>query len=177
MMAGIPTTFVAFDLETTGLSPNGSRIIEIGAVKVENGCLGETWQRFVNPGCRIPAGITALTGITDEMVRDAFPVEMVLPEFLDFVGDLPLAAHNIRFDMSFVNYDANRMGIKVPNPQIDTVPVSRKCFPALPNHKLGTVARHLDVLGDAEHRGLQDAAVVAHILLHALVHEYGSGKH
>jgi len=166
-MFDIPAAFVAFDLETTGLSPNGSRIIEIGAVKVLNGCLGETWQRFVNPGCRIPANITVLTGITDEMVRDAFPVEMVLPDFLDFVGDLPLAAHNIRFDMSFVHHDAVRMGIRVTNSQIDTVPVARRCFPNLPNHKLGTVARHLDVLGDAEHRGLQDAVVVARILLRA----------
>lgn len=163
----IPDSFVAFDLETTGFSPPGSRIIEIGAVKVRNGLIVETWQRMVNPGCRIPAAITELTGITDSMVRDAFPVEMVLPDFLDFAEELPLAAHNVRFDMSFVMHDAKRMGITLSNLLIDTVQVARWCFPELVNHKLGTVARHLDVLGETEHRGLQDAAVVAHILLRA----------
>ena len=167
-MNGIPDSFVAFDLETTGFSPPGSRIIEIGAVKVLNGRVVETWQRIVNPGCHIPWNITELTGITDAMVRNAFPVEMILPDFLDFVGDLPMAAHNVRFDMSFVLHDARRMGFILTNPLIDTVPLARKCFPGLPDHKLGTVARYLNVLGDAEHRGLQDAAVVAHILLRAL---------
>lgn len=166
-MNEIPGSFVAFDLETTGFAPPGSRIIEIGAVKVLDGRITETWQRLVNPGCRIPANITELTGITDFMVRDAFPVEMVLPDFLDFVGDLPMAAHNVRFDMSFVLHDAGRMGIILANALIDTVPVARRCFPGLHNHKLGTVARHLDVLGDGEHRGLQDATVVARILLEA----------
>lgn len=174
-MIRLPLHFVAFDLETTGLKPPGSRIIEIGAVKVCDGIIVDTWQRMVNPGCRIPPMITDLTGITDAMVRDALPVEMVLPAFLDFVGDLPLAAHNIRFDMSFIAHDARVMGMTVPNDQIDTVPLARRCFPGLPNHKLGTVARHLGVLGDAEHRGLEDATVVARILLHALDTPFGTG--
>ena len=174
-MIRLPHHFVAFDLETTGLKPPGSRIIEIGAVKVVDGVIADTWQRMVNPGCRIPPMITDLTGITDAMVRDALPVEMVLPAFLDFVGDLPLAAHNIRFDMSFIAHDARCMGLTVPNEQIDTVPLARRCFPSLPNHKLGTVARHLGVLGDAEHRGLEDATVVARILLHALDTRVGTG--
>ena len=167
-MLALPGHFVAFDLETTGLSPSNSQIIEIGAVKVLNGRVTETWQQFVNPGCRIPPDITRLTGITDEMVRYAFPVERVLPEFLDFLEDLPIAAHNIRFDMSFLQADAKRMGLLIQNQQMDTVNIARRCFPGLQNHKLGTVARHLGVLGDKEHRGLDDAWVVAHIMLHAM---------
>lgn len=92
-MSGIPDSFVAFDLETTGFSSPGSRNIEIGALKVLNGRIAETWQRFVNSGCHIPRNITELTGITDAMVRNAFLVEVILPDFLDFVGDLPMAAH------------------------------------------------------------------------------------
>ena len=167
-MFELPGRFVAFDLETTGLSPSNSQIIEIGAVKVQDGRITATWQQFVNPGCRIPPDITLLTGITDDMVRFAYPVERVLPDFLDFLEDLPIAAHNIRFDMSFLLADARRMGLQIPNPQLDTVNIARRCFPGLQNHKLGTVARHLGVLGDVEHRGLDDAMVVAHIMLHAM---------
>lgn len=167
-MLALPRNFVAFDLETTGLKPVQSQIIEIGAVKVIDGRMAETWQCLVHPGCRIPPDITRLTGITDDMVGLADPVERVLPEFLDFLADLPLAAHNIRFDMSFLLADARRMGLAIPNACVDTVTVARRCFPGLYNHKLGTVARHLGVLGDAEHRGLEDATVVARIMLHAL---------
>jgi len=167
-MDKLPVSFVAFDLETTGFQPPSCRIIEIGAVKVINEIVVEQWQRFVNPGCVIPADITALTGIDNSMVIDAFPIEMILPEFLDFAGDLPLAAHNIKFDMNFIQYDAKRIGVVVQNDLFDTVLIGRKIFPNLVNHKLGTVARHLDVLGDTEHRGLQDALVVAKIMIHAL---------
>lgn len=167
-MQGIPGSFVAFDLETTGLRPIYNQIIEIGAVKVIDGRITETWERLVHPGCLIPPDITRLTGITDDMVRGAGMVEQVLPDFFDFVADLPLAAHNIRFDMGFLQADARRMGHTVGNPCVDTVPIARHCFPGLINHKLGTVARHLGVLGDAEHRGLADATVVARIMLHAL---------
>lgn len=164
----LPKDFVAFDLETTGLNPNTGQIIEIGAVKVLGGRIVDTWQRMVHPGCRIPPEITRLTGITDEMVRLALPVELVLPDFLDYVEALPLAAHNVRFDMGFLHAGAKRMGLRVTNAQVDTVTVARHCFPKLPNHKLGTVARHLDVLDGAEHRGLEDARVVAQIMLHAI---------
>ena len=167
IMTTIPASFVAFDLETTGFNPPGSRIIEIGAVKVVNWEVVETYQKLVNPGCLIPANITILTGIDDRMVFSAFPIEMILPEFLDFVQDFPLAAHNIQFDMGFIRYDARRMGYTLANTLVDTVPLCRRCFPKLTNHKLGTVARHLNALGDAEHRGLQDAMVVARILQYA----------
>ncbi len=168
----LPNSFIAFDLETTGFHPSSCRIIEIGAVKVTNGIVVEEWQKFVNPGCVIPSNITTLTGIDNDMVYNAFPIEMILPEFIDFIGNFPLVAHNINFDMGFIRYDAKRMGITVENELIDTVTICRKVFPALINHKLGTVARHLQVLGNAEHRGLQDALVVAKIMMHAIQIRY-----
>jgi DNA polymerase-3 subunit alpha (Gram-positive type) len=166
-MQHIPQDFIAFDIETTGLAPKTSKIIEIGAVKVVQGEIIGFFERFVNPGCPIPYNITVLTGITDEMVFDADDIDTVLPEFLCFVGELPFAAHNIRFDMSFIKLDAERLRLSIRNQEFDTVPLSRKLFAQLPNHKLGTVARHLKAEQEKAHRGLDDARVVAEILLYA----------
>lgn len=168
MASRIPSSFVAFDLETTGFRPPACKIIEIGAVKVRNGVLEETYQSLVNPLVEIPIHITTLTGIDNFMVALERSIDIVLPEFLQFSEGLPLAAHNAGFDMSFLKADAAELGLSLPHHIIDTVPLSRILFPTLMNHKLGTVAAHMGKIQQKAHRGLDDALVVAHILLRAL---------
>jgi len=163
-MFKIPKNFIAFDLETTGFAPP-CRIIEIGAVKVINGSIVERFQTFVNPCCVISRRITDLTGIDQKMVCDAPKIEKALPLFIEFIEDLPIAAHNASFDMKFVNYEAGRLGLSIKNPVIDTLMLSRRYYPELENHKLNTVARHIGVVNQCEHRGLYDAMVVAEILM------------
>ncbi|MCF7905554.1 MAG: 3'-5' exonuclease, partial [Candidatus Marinimicrobia bacterium] len=96
-------SFVSFDLETTGLDANTDYIIEFGAVKVENGEITERYQQFIKPPVRIPPFIQKLTGINDETVKDAPAFEEVVDDLYDFLGDLPLVAHNIHFDHNFLN--------------------------------------------------------------------------
>lgn len=163
-MSFIPQSFIAFDLETTGFAPP-ARIIEIGAVKVVNGRVIDQYQTFVNPCCAIPENITRLTGIDQSMVCCAPRVEEVLPVFIRFVEELPLAAHNARFDMKFISHEVQKLGIPLRNKVVDTLILSRKYYPMLENHKLNTVARHIGVVNQNEHRGLYDAMVVAEILI------------
>lgn len=162
-MNKIPVNFVAFDLETTGFAPP-CRIIEIGAVKVAKGEIIEKFQTFVNPNCAIPGNITSLTGINQSMVIDAPEIEVALPLFINFIGDLPIAAHNASFDMRFIDYEMSKLGGILSNKVVDTLKLSRKYYPDLENHKLNTVAHHIGVINQLKHRGLYDAMVVAEIL-------------
>jgi DNA polymerase-3 subunit alpha (Gram-positive type) len=164
-LMNIPKSFVAFDLETTGFSPKSNRIIEIGAVKIIDGKEIDTFQCFINPCCLIPEHIIELTCITNEMVYSANFIELMLPEFLYFAGNLPLAAHHAPFDMSFIRADADRLNIIITNGVIDTVPLARILLPQLANHKLGTLSRYLGAFNGIEHRALADARVVAEFLL------------
>lgn len=163
-MQKIPASFVAFDLETTGFAPP-CRIIEIGAVKVVDNKVTEQFQTFVNPCCRLPSYITELTGIGDEMVKNEPLIEEALPLFLEFLGDFPMAAHNASFDMQFINHEMRKLGRSLSNPVIDTLALSRRCYPGLRNHKLATVAQHIGAVNQSAHRGMYDAMVVAEILL------------
>lgn len=133
---------MVFDLETTGFSPIQDKIIEIGAVKVEQGRITERFSTFVNPKIPIPFKITDLTGITDDMVMDAEPVEEVLPKFLDFVGDAVLVAHNAGFDVSFIEQNCRYQEIEKEFISVDTVALARVLLPTLSKYKLNVVARH-----------------------------------
>ena len=104
-------TYVVFDLETTGFSSIKDKIIEIGAVKVENGVITDKFSTFVNPKVPIPFEITQLTSITDDMVMDAPDIETILPQFLEFVGDAVLVAHNAGFDVSFIEQNCRYQDI------------------------------------------------------------------
>ncbi len=163
-MSSIPKDFVAFDLETTGFAPP-CKIIEIGAVKVLNNKIVDQFQTFVNPCCIIPGNITGLTGINQKMVDKAPTIEEVLPSFIQFIGNFPIAAHNASFDMKFIRHEAVKLGRPLINQVIDTLALSRSYFPFLANHKLNTVVRHLGLVNELEHRGLYDAMAVAQILL------------
>ncbi len=160
--------FVVFDLETTGLNAEQNQIIEIGAVKVENGKITERFSEFVNPKIPIPQKITQLTGINDSMVENAEGIEVLLPKFLEFAGDCVFVAHNAAFDMSFIRSNCKRLGISRSFASLDTLELSRALFPELSKHKLDAVAKHLGVSLENHHRACDDAGATAEIMVKCL---------
>ena len=171
----IDTTFVVLDLETTGLSAQRDRITEVGAVKVRGGeVLGEL-QTFVNPQRSIPASISAVTGITDAMVRDAPPVEAVLPTVLSFLDGHVLVAHNAGFDLGFLRAAAERIEYGPLDPTVlDTARLARRLLKdEVRNCRLATLAQHLRARTSPEHRALADARATVDVL-HGLIERAGT---
>lgn len=150
--------YVVFDLETTGTSWKSDDVIEISAVKVVAGVVADTFSTLVNPGRSIPVAASVINGITDEMTRDAPPIEEALAEFLDFIGDFVLVGHNIHsFDLKFIRRDAERLFERqVPNDYIDTLHMARRCLPKLGHHKLTDVAAYFQIDTAGAHRALND---------------------
>ncbi len=162
--AAFTEEFVAFDLETTGLSAKDDAITEIGAVIYRDGEIAERFQTFVNPGRRLSQQVVDLTGITDEMLADAPPIEEVLPRFLDFCGDRPLAAHNADFDVGFVTAAARRLGLSYSPTYLDTLILAQHLLPDLGKYKLNLVAEALALPDFRHHRAVDDGVTVAHML-------------
>ncbi|MCB2341005.1 PolC-type DNA polymerase III [Clostridium estertheticum] len=158
--------FVVFDLETTGLSSENDKIIEIGALKIENGKIVDRFSEFVNPGIDIPYKIIELTGITNDNVSDAAFIEDVLPKFLEFTKDSVLVAHNSDFDASFIKKNSQRLGLKFENAIMDTIPLAKYLLKDLKTFKLNTVAKYLGITLENHHRAVDDAKATADILLH-----------
>ena len=156
-------TYVVFDLETTGFSPIQDKIIEIGAVKVERGVITERFSTFVNPKIPIPFKITQLTSITDDMVVDAETIDVVLPKFLDFIGDAVLVAHNAGFDVSFIEQNCRYQEIEREFISLDTVALARVLLPTLSKYKLNVVAKALNISLENHHRAVDDAGATAEI--------------
>ncbi len=161
--ATLDNEFIVFDIETTGLSVANCGITEIGAVKIQGGRVLARYNTFVNPGMPIPQNITELTGITDEMVADAPGIEKAIPDFLDFVGDRLLIAHNANFDISFIRAAAEQLHIPFDNPYMDTVALSRFANPELKRHKLDILAEYYGLGDFNHHRACDDAEMLAHI--------------
>ena len=157
--------FVVFDIETTGFSPQADKIIEIGAVKVENGKITERFSTFVNPTIPIPFKIEELTHINDSMVVTAHTIDQVLPEFLAFCENAVMVAHNAEFDMSFIYKNAKDLGIDFAPTVLDTVALARFLLPNLNRFKLDTVAKAVGVSLDNHHRAVDDAACTAEIFV------------
>ncbi|MCI9237273.1 MAG: PolC-type DNA polymerase III [Dorea sp.] len=157
--------YVVFDLETTGFSSIKDKIIEIGAVKVERGKITERFSTFVNPKVPIPFEITKLTGITDQMVMDAPGIEVVLKEFLDFVGDAVLVAHNAGFDVGFIEQNCRYQDIVPQFTYVDTVAMARILLPTLAKFKLNIVAAALHISLENHHRAVDDAYATAEIFV------------
>ena len=157
--------YVVFDIETTGFSPKHNKIIEIGAIKVVNGEAVDMFSAFVYPQCKIPFKITELTGITDEMVREAKTIDEVLPKFIEFVGDSVVVAHNAGFDTGFIKKNCNDLGLEFNNTVLDTVTLARFLYPELKRVKLNVVAKHLGISLENHHRAVDDAKATAEILL------------
>lgn len=160
--------FIVFDYETTGFSPVNDRITEIGAVLVKNGEIVDTFSSFVNPHKPIPNKVVELTGITDEMVKNAPDETEILPKFLEFCGDRLMVAHNAPFDISFTVAAAQRVGIPFNNPSLDTVPMARALLPDIKNHKLDTVADALGLGDFNHHRAVDDSTMLGLIFVKLL---------
>ncbi|WP_294185943.1 PolC-type DNA polymerase III [uncultured Clostridium sp.] len=158
-------TFIVFDIETTGFSSHNDKIIEIGAVKIRNKEIIDTFSEFVYPKCRIPYKITELTSITDEMVKDADPIEVVLPKFMKFIDGCAVVAHNAAFDTGFIKKNCNDLGLEFTSTIVDTVPLARFLYPDLKRVKLNLVAKHLGVSLENHHRAVDDAKATAEIFL------------
>lgn len=164
--------FCVLDLETTGGSAASCEITEIGAVRYRGGEVEGTFQTMVNPGVEIPPFITVLTGITHAMVIDAPRIEEALPAFLEFIGDAVIVGHNVRFDLSFLNAAAERLGYgRLPNRTVDTIALARRLVRGdVHDFKLGTLAAHFRSPVTPNHRALDDARATAHILWSLLEH-------
>jgi DNA polymerase-3 subunit alpha (Gram-positive type) len=160
------TTYIVFDVETTGLSVVNNRLIEIAGVKMENGKEIARFAELINPQVPIPYNITQLTNIDDSMVKNAPAIEEVLPGFISFIGDDVLVAHNARFDMGFLYAACRQQGIPEPsNPVLDTLELGRILFPTMKNHRLNTYADKYKVSLDNHHRAVDDAAALGGILM------------
>lgn len=152
------SNYVVFDLETTGTSPKTEAIIEISALKVVDGKVVDTFSTLVNPEKPISPEATAVNGITDDMVKNEPTLDIVLPQFNEFIEEYILVGHNIHcFDMKFIWKAAEALfGQTISNDYIDTLPMSRKCLPQLAHHRLVDLATYYDIDTAGAHRALQD---------------------
>lgn len=149
-------TYVCIDLETTGLNPKTDRIIEIGAVKVEKGKETEVFETFVNPGRSLEERITELTGIRNEDLNEAPPIEDVMPKLLEFAGEHVLLGHSVLFDFSFIKKAAVNQKMTFERTGIDTLKLARKYLPELESRSLGYLCEYYGIPHKA-HRALEDA--------------------
>lgn len=162
------SSYVVFDIETTGFVKTKNKVIEIGAVKVENGKITERFSEFVNPKEPIPFEIEQLTGINDGMVVDAPEITEILPRFLKFCEGCLLVAHNAHFDMGFISYNAKMQGLNEDFTYLDTVGISRAFFPTQAKHTLDAVAKTMGVSLENHHRAVDDAEATAQIFVRFL---------
>lgn len=156
-------TYIVLDIETTGISPEFEEITEIGAARISNGEILETFNRLVNPGKAIPANIVALTGITDSMVADAPPIDEIMPIFVGFCGDLPILGHNVAFDYSFLKTAAVRLGLPFEKKALDTMVLSRTFLERQQSYSLTNLIDALGFHRENAHRGLDDALATSEI--------------
>ncbi|MBQ6858924.1 MAG: PolC-type DNA polymerase III, partial [Clostridia bacterium] len=155
---------VVVDFETTGLNPRKCRIMEIGAVRIRNGQIVEEYSKFVNPQEPIPDEVVKLTGITDAMVADAGTAETEIPKLLEFIGGAAFAAHNAKFDYSFLTEECRRLDIEINLPVIDTLEFARRMYPSLKSHRLGAICKSLGISLKNAHRAVHDARATAQML-------------
>lgn len=163
--------YVAFDLETSGLNCETDEIIEIGALKVKGGKVAERFNQLIRPKVPVTPQITAITGITNEMLEKAQPVEKVIPEFILFCRDEIMLGHNVMFDYKFTKVYAKRYGVPFEKKGIDTLKIARKVLPDLESKSLGALCEHYEIVNQAAHRAYHDALATAKIY-HMLAHFY-----
>ena len=158
---------VVLDFETTGLSPNqGDRAIEIGAVKISNGKVVESFQKLMNPGCRISSFIESYTGITNGMLKNASPCKAVMDKFHRFIGDSNLVAHNASFDSKFLEAELERIDRPLYGQFACSMLIARRIYQNAPNHKLGTLVEYKHLPNDGTfHRALADSQMTGHLWL------------
>lgn len=161
----IDSEYVVFDIETTGLSPTNNRIIEIGAVRIKDGKIQDTFSEFVNPEVPIPYTITKLTSITDAMVQNAPTIEVILPKFLEYIGDASVVAHNAAFDTGFIRENAKRLGLLFDSTIVDTMTLAHILLPELGKYTLDRLCKQFGVVNEHHHRACDDAAATAEIFV------------
>lgn len=158
----VSSGYTSIDLETTGLSPKSDRIIELGAVRVRNGKPVAVYSQLVDPQTMLSSKITSLTGITDSMLKGMPSIESELPKFLEFIGGDMLVGHNIRFDLSFLNNNASRLGLTFsPAAYRDTMKMSQDLYPQMPRHRLVDLIRQFGISDTENHRAADDALQTA----------------
>lgn len=149
-------TYCVLDIETTGISRYTEKITEFGIMKVKNGEVIDTFECFVNPEKPIPQRVVEVTNITDDMVKDAETIDKVMPKVIEFVGDGIIVAHNANFDVGFIKYNAEKLGLEFNNTYIDTLALAKELFPDFKRYKLGIIAEKLGIKVDVAHRALAD---------------------
>jgi DNA polymerase III subunit epsilon len=169
--------FAVVDVETTGLAPGRHRIIEVGAVIVARGQSGESFSKLINPGRSIPQFITRFTGISQAMVARSARADRVLPHLAEFIGDRPIVGHNIGFDLSFLNFEADRFGLALGFAEsgIDTITLARRYLTGLRRTRLDSVAAALHVPAAGRHRALPDALLTARVFALLLARAQAEG--
>ena len=160
----IDTTYCVLDLETTGFSFRTEKITEVGIMKVKNGEVIDEFSCFVNPEKPIPQRVVEVTNITDDMVKDAETIDKVMPKILEFVGDSVLVAHNADFDIGFLKYNANELGLSLDNTYLDTLRLAKDLFPDYKKYKLGKIAENLGIKVEVAHRALDDVDTTVKVL-------------
>lgn len=163
--------YIAFDLETTGLSVEENQIIEIGALKIREGKVVERFMEFAKPDEPISARITCITGITNEMVANARNTGEIIRDFVAFCGDDILVGHNIMFDYQFCKKYANTFGFPFEKKGLDTLKIARKVHKDFDSKSLGALCEHYDILNQAAHRAYHDALATAK-LYQCLAHHF-----
>lgn len=167
-------SYICIDLETTGLNPKTDRIIEIGAVKVEQGKITDTFETFINPERCLEERIVELTGIRDEDLRDAPKMGDILPELLDFLQDGVLLGHSVLFDYSFLKKAMVNHKLTFERQGIDTLKIARKFLSELPGRSLDALCVHYQIPHKA-HRALADAEATC-ALYDMLWQDFGEGR-
>lgn len=168
--------FVVFDLETTGLSPNLDRIVEIGAIKYQDGKIVDRFSRMVDPEIPMPAEATRVNGITQDMLTGQPTAKVAVPEFLAFAGNAILVAHNAQFDTTFVSRTMGRLGLGfLKNDILDTKTMAQKAFPGKKSYALQNLAVELGIKALEAHRAVDDARVCLE-LFQACVDQLNPGK-
>lgn len=157
--------FIVVDIETTGLDSTTDFIIEIACAKFKDGDLIDTYETLINPGISIPEHITKINNINNSMVEFSPSINEVLPQFLEFISDLPLVAHNASFDIKFINSNLALIDTLLTNPIIDTLAISRTLFTDIKNHKLDTIREYLNICTENSHRALPDCIACSEIYL------------
>lgn len=167
LTANACSNYIVIDLETTGFSAAADRIIELSAVKVENGVPIQQFTSLINPGIHINSRIADITGITDAMVANQPSIEAVLPAYIDFLRGYILVGHNVTFDLRFLSENCDRMGILFSYKYIDTLQIARK-YLNLENNKLPTVCQHFGINGTQFHRSLNDCLATHECFQHMM---------
>ena len=159
----LDTEYCVLDIETTGIPYRSEMITEIGAIKIKNGEIIDEFECFVNPEKPIPYEVVQVTHITDDMVKNAKKIDEILPEFINFCGNDVLVAHNANFDIGFLRFQANKLGLKFENTYIDTLSLAKDIFPDYAKYKLGIIAANLGIRVDVAHRALDDVKTLVKV--------------